>query len=136
MDSDQGKLFIGGISWETTEEKLKDYFEVYGAVMQTVIMRDKLTGKPRGFGFVVFADPSVLDRVLQDAHTIDGRTVRLRLDSGVLWVFYSFLFVGFCAFDVFFCWFNGSGLICHGTVRLCLDSTISWVFSRFLFWYV
>lgn len=102
MDSDQGKLFIGGISWETTEEKLKDYFEAYGAVLQTVIMRDKLTGKPRGFGFVVFADPLVLDRVLQDAHTIDGRTVRLRLDSGVLWVFYSFLFVGFCAFDVFF----------------------------------
>ncbi|KAI8566527.1 hypothetical protein RHMOL_Rhmol02G0047500 [Rhododendron molle] len=78
MDSDQGKLFIGGISWETTEDKLKDYFEVYGAVLQTVIMRDKLTGKPRGFGFVVFADPSVLDRVLQDAHTIDGRTVEAK----------------------------------------------------------
>lgn len=78
MDSDQGKLFIGGISWETTEEKLKDYFENYGQVLQTVIMKDKLTGKPRGFGFVVFADPSILDRVLQDAHTIDGRTVEAK----------------------------------------------------------
>ncbi|KAG2721993.1 hypothetical protein I3843_02G093200 [Carya illinoinensis] len=78
MDSDQGKLFIGGISWETTEEKLKDYFENYGDVIQTVVMRDKTTGRPRGFGFVVFADPSVLDRVLLDIHTIDGRTVEAK----------------------------------------------------------
>lgn len=75
MDSDQGKLFIGGVSWETTEEKLKEHFENYGEVSQTVIMRDKNTGRPRGFAFVVFADPSILDRVLQDRHTIDGRTV-------------------------------------------------------------
>lgn len=78
MDSDQGKLFIGGISWETTEENLRGYFEKYGEVLQTVIMRDKLTGKPRGFGFVVFADPSILDRVLEDTHTIDGRTVEAK----------------------------------------------------------
>jgi RNA-binding protein Musashi len=78
MDSDQGKLFIGGISWETTEEKLKEYFDNYGDVLQTVVMREKTTGRPRGFGFVVFADPSILDRVLQDTHTIDGRTVRER----------------------------------------------------------
>ncbi|KAG1353998.1 heterogeneous nuclear ribonucleoprotein 1 [Cocos nucifera] len=78
MDSDQGKLFIGGISWETTEEKMKEYFSNYGEVLQTVIMRDKATGRPRGFGFVVFADPSILDRVLQDKHTIDGRTVEAK----------------------------------------------------------
>ena len=77
MDSDQGKLFIGGISWETTEEKLKEYFENYGDVVQIVVMRDKTTGRPRGFGFVVFANPSILDRVLQDKHTIDARTVWL-----------------------------------------------------------
>ena len=75
MDSNQGKLFIGGISWETTEEKLKEYFENYGDVVQTVVMRDKTTSRPRGFGFVVFADPSILDRVLQDKHTIDAKTV-------------------------------------------------------------
>ncbi|KAK6929717.1 RNA recognition motif domain [Dillenia turbinata] len=78
MDSDQGKLFIGGISWETSEEKLKDYFGNYGEVLQAVIMRDKVTGRPRGFGFVVFADPAILDRVLQDKHTIDGRTVEAK----------------------------------------------------------
>lgn len=78
MDSDQGKLFIGGISWETNEERLKEYFGQYGDVLQAVVMRDKVTGRPRGFGFVVFADPAVLDRVLQDKHTIDGRTVEAK----------------------------------------------------------
>lgn len=75
MDSDQGKLFIGGISWETTEEKLRDYFKSYGEVAETVIMKDRATGRARGFGFVIFADPSVADRVAGEKHTIDGRTV-------------------------------------------------------------
>ncbi|CAO2821581.1 unnamed protein product [Amaranthus hypochondriacus] len=78
MDSDQGKLFVGGISWETDEEKLKEYFGQYGDVYQANIMRDKTTGRPRGFGFVLFSDPSVVDRVLQDKHTIDGRTVEAK----------------------------------------------------------
>ncbi|XP_065874174.1 heterogeneous nuclear ribonucleoprotein 1-like [Euphorbia lathyris] len=78
MDSDEGKLFIGGIAWDTTEDTLRDHFSQYGDVSQVVIMRDKTTGRPRGFGFIVFSDPSVLDRVLQDKHTIDGRTVEAK----------------------------------------------------------
>lgn len=75
MDSDQGKLFIGGISWDTNEDKLKEHFSNYGDVLNTSVMREKNTGKPRGFGFVVFSDPAVLDAVLEDKHVIDGRTV-------------------------------------------------------------
>jgi RNA recognition motif-containing protein len=81
MDSDQGKLFIGGISWETTEDKLSEHFSAYGEVTQAAVMRDKLTGRPRGFGFVVFTDTAVVDRALQDPHTLDGRTVRCPLRS-------------------------------------------------------
>ncbi|KAJ4822762.1 Heteroproteinous nuclear ribonucleoprotein 1 [Turnera subulata] len=78
MDSDEGKLFVGGIAWDTTEDTLRDHFGQYGDVSQAVIMRDKTTGRPRGFGFVVFSDPSLLDRVLQEKHTIDGRTVEAK----------------------------------------------------------
>lgn len=73
-----GKLFIGGISWETTEEKLKNYFKAYGEVVEAVIMKDRATGRARGFGFVVFADPVVADRVVQDKHNIDGRQVEAK----------------------------------------------------------
>ena len=76
MESDLGKLFIGGISWDTDEEHLKEYFRKYGEVVEAMIMRDRVTGRARGFGFIVFADPAVAERVIMDKHMIDGRTVR------------------------------------------------------------
>lgn len=78
MDSEKGKLFIGGISWETTEDRLKDYFKRFGEVVEAVIMKDRTTRRARGFGFVVFADPAIADRVVLDKHTIDGRTVEAK----------------------------------------------------------
>lgn len=75
MESDLGKLFIGGISWDTDEDRLKDYFRSFGEVVEAVIMRDRNTGRARGFGFVVFADPAVAERVVMEKHMIDGRTV-------------------------------------------------------------
>lgn len=76
VDPEAGKLFVGGISWETTEDRLKEYFGTYGEVKETVVMKDKQTGRARGFGFVIFVDPEVADRVAQEKHTIDGRQVR------------------------------------------------------------
>ncbi|KAJ7520308.1 hypothetical protein O6H91_19G000400 [Diphasiastrum complanatum] len=78
MDSDEGKLFIGGIPWETTEERLKEHFSSYGEVAEVVIMKDRATGRARGFGFVVFSDPVVADQALLDKHTIDGKTVEAK----------------------------------------------------------
>ncbi|GAV86848.1 RRM_1 domain-containing protein [Cephalotus follicularis] len=78
MESDLGKLFIGGISWDTDEDRLKEYFGNYGVVVEAVIMRDRTTGRARGFGFVVFADPVVAERVIMDKHMIDGRTVEAK----------------------------------------------------------
>ena len=76
MESDQGKLFIGGISWDTDENLLREYFSNYGEVLQVTVMREKATGRPRGFGFVSFSDPAVVDRVLQSKHHIDNRDVK------------------------------------------------------------
>uniref|UniRef100_A0A4W5L738 RRM domain-containing protein n=1 Tax=Hucho hucho TaxID=62062 RepID=A0A4W5L738_9TELE len=39
---------------------------------------DKYSGQPRGFGFVTFEDPSVIERVLSDTHTLDGRNVEVK----------------------------------------------------------
>jgi RNA-binding protein Musashi len=76
MEADSGKFFVGGISWETDEERLRDYFSRFGEVTEAVIMRDRNTGRARGFGFVVFADAAVAECVTMDKHMIDGRMVR------------------------------------------------------------
>lgn len=51
------------------------YFSKYGEITDSVIMLDKVSGRPRGFGFVTFADAEVADKVLQEEHVIDGRAV-------------------------------------------------------------
>lgn len=79
MQSDNGKLFIGGISWDTDEERLKEYFGAFGEIVEAVIMKDRTTGRARGFGFVVFSDPSVADRVIKEKHNIDGRMVSFEI---------------------------------------------------------
>ncbi|KAE8734929.1 putative serine-threonine protein kinase, plant-type [Hibiscus syriacus] len=78
MESDHGKLFIGGISWDTDEERLKEYFSKYGEVVESMIMRNRISGRAHGFGFVVFADPAVAERVIKDKLMIDGRTVEAK----------------------------------------------------------
>lgn len=75
MEGDAGKLFIGGISWDTNDDRLREYFENFGEVVEAVIMRDRSTGRARGFGFVVFADPAVAEQVVIKKHMIDGRLV-------------------------------------------------------------
>ncbi|GMY36698.1 heterogeneous nuclear ribonucleoprotein 1-like [Fagus crenata] len=73
-----GKLFIGGISWDTNEDRLREYFQCFGEVVEAVIMKDRATGRARGFGFVVFADPTAAERVVMEKHVIDGRTVEAK----------------------------------------------------------
>ncbi|CAL1353627.1 unnamed protein product [Linum trigynum] len=75
---EQGKLFIGGISWDTNEDRLREYFQAFGDVVEAVIMKDRSTGRARGFGFVVFADPAVAERVVMQKHLIDGRSVEAK----------------------------------------------------------
>ncbi|XP_057481486.1 heterogeneous nuclear ribonucleoprotein 1-like [Actinidia eriantha] len=78
MEGEPGKLFVGGISQETTEETLKNYFGRYGGVKESKIIRDRNTGNGRGFGFVTFEDPSVVNNVLRDKHVILRRTVDVK----------------------------------------------------------
>lgn len=72
------KIFVGGLSWETDETSLRRYFEQYGAVLDCVIMRDRHTGHPRGFGFVTFQDDAVAARAAARRHDLDGRQVEAK----------------------------------------------------------
>ncbi|XP_014220110.1 heterogeneous nuclear ribonucleoprotein 27C isoform X3 [Trichogramma pretiosum] len=75
-DDEKGKLFVGGLSWETTQENLQRYFSRYGEVIDCVVMKNSESGRSRGFGFVTFSDPSNVGVVLQNGpHQLDGRTI-------------------------------------------------------------
>lgn len=51
------------------------HFGKYGDITDSVIMKDRYTGQPRGFGFITYADPSVVDKVIEDNHIINGKQV-------------------------------------------------------------
>lgn len=72
------KIFVGGLSWETDETSLRRYFEGFGEVMDCVIMRDRHTGHPRGFGFVTFTDDAVAGTAASRRHDLDGRQVEAK----------------------------------------------------------
>uniref|UniRef100_A0A1B6IC84 RRM domain-containing protein n=1 Tax=Homalodisca liturata TaxID=320908 RepID=A0A1B6IC84_9HEMI len=75
-NSSHEKLFVGGLSWETTQENLQRYFSRYGEVIDCVVMKNSESGRSRGFGFVTFADPANVTLVLQNGpHQLDGRTI-------------------------------------------------------------
>ncbi|XP_042468877.1 heterogeneous nuclear ribonucleoprotein A0-like [Zingiber officinale] len=78
MAVDPRKLFIGGISWDTNEDDLREHFSKFGEVAEVVIMKDRNTGRARGFGFVVFTHPAVSERVVMEKHAIDGRIVDVK----------------------------------------------------------
>ncbi|ESW12931.1 hypothetical protein PHAVU_008G153800 [Phaseolus vulgaris] len=73
-----GKIFIGGLARETTIAQFIKHFGKYGEITDSVIMKDRKTGQPRGFGFITYADPSVVDIVIEDTHIINGKQVEIK----------------------------------------------------------
>ncbi|ORM39528.1 putative RNA-binding protein [Babesia sp. Xinjiang] len=69
---DVNRIFVGGISDTVTEEEFKEYFEKFGPVMNYNFIVDKATNKPRGFGFIIYENPSDVDKAIGH-HTKLGR---------------------------------------------------------------
>ena len=73
------KCFLGGLSYASTEDSLRGYFSQFGEIEDVHVVRDKMTGASRGFGFVKFFDAQIQMRVIgMQEHVIDGRTVMAR----------------------------------------------------------
>ncbi|MFH4976281.1 hypothetical protein AB6A40_002990 [Gnathostoma spinigerum] len=73
---DPGKMFIGGLSWQTSAEGLRDYFKKFGEVNECMVMRDPATKRARGFGFITFSDPASVEKVLaHESHELDGKKI-------------------------------------------------------------
>ncbi|KAH7860532.1 hypothetical protein Vadar_014627 [Vaccinium darrowii] len=73
-----GKIFIGGLAKDATLDQFTKYFGKYGEITDLVIMKDRDTGRPRGFGFITYANPSVVDTVIAETHIINDKQVEIK----------------------------------------------------------
>lgn len=73
------KLFVGGLSWNTTSDDLRHAFEGFCTVQEAKVISDRDTGRSRGFGFVTLADASQMQTAMEqmDGFMLDGRTLRV-----------------------------------------------------------
>jgi RNA recognition motif-containing protein len=73
------KLFVGGLSWGTDDEALRDAFSEFGDVSDVKVITDRETGRSRGFGFVTFANAAEAKAAISsmDGTTLDGRTINV-----------------------------------------------------------
>jgi len=71
------KLYVGGLSYNTTEATLKDTFAAAGTVETAVIIMDKMTGRSKGFGFVEMATEDEAKKAIETINgtELDGRTL-------------------------------------------------------------
>ncbi|KAJ7226630.1 hypothetical protein B0H12DRAFT_1148941 [Mycena haematopus] len=71
---DEGKMFIGGLNWDTTDDSLRTYFTQFGKVDACTIMRDA-AGRSRCFAFLTFEDPASVNAVMVREHFLDGKII-------------------------------------------------------------
>ncbi|XP_018317224.1 RNA-binding protein squid isoform X8 [Mycetomoellerius zeteki] len=70
------KLFVGGLSWETTDKELREHFSAYGDIESINVKTDPNTGRSRGFAFIVFAKAESLDKIMSAGdHVINNKKV-------------------------------------------------------------
>lgn len=75
------KLFVGGLSWDTTDEGLKQAFDRFGEIAEAKVILDRDTGRSRGFGFVTFNDGDAAQSAIgeMDGSELDGRRIKVDL---------------------------------------------------------
>jgi|GEM_PF-588690 hypothetical protein len=69
------KLYVGNLPWSIDDRKLKELFESFGDITEAVLIKDKFSGRSKGFGFVTFEDDASAQKAISDMHEkdVDGR---------------------------------------------------------------
>ena len=75
------KLFVGNLSFKTTENDLQDMFAQHGTVMEANLMTDRETGRPRGFAFVTMGTQEEAQKAIEalNGASVDGRNLNVNV---------------------------------------------------------
>lgn len=75
------KLFVGNLSFNVTENQLQDTFAAHGTVVEANLMMDRMTGRPRGFGFVTMSNADEAQRAIDalNGKDLDGRALTVNI---------------------------------------------------------
>jgi RNA recognition motif-containing protein len=75
------KLYVGNLSFNTTENDLNDAFAAHGTVTETNLMMDRETGRPRGFGFVTMGSVEEANKAIEalNGREMDGRALTVNV---------------------------------------------------------
>ena len=75
------KLFVGNLSFNTTENDLQDTFAAHGTVLETNLMMDRVSGRPRGFAFVTMGTPEEAQKAIaaMNGKELDGRALTVNV---------------------------------------------------------
>ena len=75
------KLFVGNLSFDTTENDLQDTFAAYGTVTETNLMMDRVTSRPRGFAFVTMGTPEEAQQAISglNGRALGGRALTVNI---------------------------------------------------------
>lgn len=75
------RLFVGNLSFNTTEEAIRDAFAEFGEIVEAKLVTDRDTGRSRGFAFVELASPDAAQKAIQEMNgaLLDGRPLRVNL---------------------------------------------------------
>ena len=75
------KLFVGNLSFDTTENDLQDAFAAHGTVVEANLMMDRATGRPRGFGFVTMSTPEEAQKAIEalNGKSVGGRALTVNV---------------------------------------------------------
>lgn len=75
------KLFVGNLSFNTTENDLQDTFAVHGTVVEANLMVDRASGRPRGFGFVTMSTPEEAQKAIEalNGASLNGRNLTVNV---------------------------------------------------------
>jgi RNA recognition motif-containing protein len=75
------KLFVGNLSFNTTENDLQDAFAAHGQVVEATLMMDRMTGRSRGFAFITYSTPDEAQKAIAAMHgaQLDGRALTVNI---------------------------------------------------------